>query len=128
MQWYSASAWEDHTLKHIKGNLPIHPDNHAFSQQFACVSGDEVTPSTSKPQLNLPHVDVIHKQAEVMKQFLKEGDPESGQPTFHCPSTEDFESSHHEVAIQKCHIKQGPVKSSKKCKETTEVQIKDEDK
>ena len=128
MQWYSASAWEHHTLKHIKENLPIHPNDPEFSQQFTCTSGDEATPSTSKPQFNLPHVDIIHKQGEAMKQFLEEeGDPEGGQPTFHCPSTESFKSSHHEVTIPKHHIKQGPVKSSKKHKEAMEIQTKDED-
>ena len=115
-----------HTLKHVKENFPIHPNHPAFSQQFACASGHEATPSTSKPQLNFPPVDVICKWAEATKQFL-EGDPEGGQPTFHCSSTEGFESSHHEVAIPKCCIKQGPVKSSKKCMEPTEVQTKDED-
>ena len=48
MHWYSASAWEHHTLKHVKENLPIHPDDPAFSQQFAYTSGDEAIPSTSK--------------------------------------------------------------------------------
>ena len=61
MQWYSVSAWEHHTLKHVKENLPIHPNDLAFSQQFACASGNEATPSTSKLQLNLPHVDIIPK-------------------------------------------------------------------
>ena len=44
MPWYSASTWEHHSLKHLKENLPIHSNDPAFSQQFACVSGDEVTP------------------------------------------------------------------------------------
>ena len=56
MQWYRASAWEHHTIKHVKENLPIHSNDPTFSQQFACVSGDETTPSNSKPQLNLPDV------------------------------------------------------------------------
>ena len=38
MHWYSASTWEHHTLKHVKENLPIYPDDLAFSQQFAYVS------------------------------------------------------------------------------------------
>ena len=54
MWWYSASAWEHHTLKHVKENLPIHPDDPEFSQQFAHVPGDEATPSTSKPNLTSP--------------------------------------------------------------------------
>ena len=61
MQWYSASTWEHHTLTHSKENLPIHPDDPAFSQQFACVPGDEATPSTSGSVPNLPHAAVIHK-------------------------------------------------------------------
>ena len=61
MCWYSASTWEHHTLKHLKENLPIYPDHPAFSEQFACVSGDEATPSTSISTLNLPHAEVIHK-------------------------------------------------------------------
>ena len=61
-----------------------------------------------------------------MKQFHEEeGDPDVGQPTFHCPSDETFKSrSHSEVTIPKHCIKEGPVKSSKTCKETTEVQSK----
>ena len=47
MQWYSASTWEHHTSTNSKENLPIHPDDPAFSQQFACVLGDEAIPSTS---------------------------------------------------------------------------------
>ena len=94
MCWYSASTWEHHTLKNIKENLPIYPDDLAFSQQFAYVSGDEATPSTSKSTLELPHAEVIHKRAEAAKQFLKE---EGGQPTFRCPSTEDSDPTHHEA-------------------------------
>ena len=44
-----------------KENLPIYPDDPAFSQKFPCVSGDEATPSTSKTTLNLPDAEVIHK-------------------------------------------------------------------
>ena len=32
MHWYSASAWEHHTCKHIQDNLPSHPDDPAFFQ------------------------------------------------------------------------------------------------
>ena len=89
MWWYSVSAWEHHTLKHVKENLPIHHDDPTFSQQFAHASKNESTPSTSRSQLNLPHADVICKPAEAVKQFLEEeGDPEDGQPTFHCPSAD----------------------------------------
>ena len=61
MRWYSASAWEHHTSTHSKENFPIHPDDPAFLQQFACVPGDEATPSTSESAPNLPHAAVIHK-------------------------------------------------------------------
>ena len=66
----------------------------------------------------------------IAKQFLEEeeGDPEGGQSTFHCPSAEGFKSSYHEVAAPKHHVKQGPVKSSKKLQEIKEVKTKDEDK
>ena len=69
MQWYSAYAWEHHSLKHLKENLPIHPDDPTFSQQLACVPGDDAIPHTSKQ--NLPHEEVIRKWAEAAKQFLK---------------------------------------------------------
>ena len=34
MQWYNASPWECHTCKHMQDNLPIHPDDPAFAEQF----------------------------------------------------------------------------------------------
>ena len=68
-----------------KKNLPIHPDDPAFSQQFACVPGDEATPSTSGSVPNLPHAAVIHEQPEAARHFLEEG---SDQSTFHCPLSE----------------------------------------
>ena len=61
-----------HTSTHSTENLPIHPDNLAFSQ-FACGSGDGATPSTSGFVPNIPHVTVIHRQAEAAKHFLEEG-------------------------------------------------------
>ena len=30
MQWYSASAWQHHSLKHLKDNLPVYPDDPTF--------------------------------------------------------------------------------------------------
>ena len=45
LHWYSVSTWEHHTQKHTQDNLPIHPDEPAFFQQFAKVGA---TPSTSK--------------------------------------------------------------------------------
>ena len=32
MHWYSASAWEYHSMKHLKDNLLIYPDDPHFSQ------------------------------------------------------------------------------------------------
>ena len=61
IHWYSATAWEHHTSIHSKENLTIHPDDPAFSQQFACGSGDGATPSTSGFVPNLPHATVIHR-------------------------------------------------------------------
>ena len=50
MWWYSASAWKHHSLKHLKENLPIHPDDPEFSQQFTCTPGDDAIPSIFKPK------------------------------------------------------------------------------
>ena len=61
IRWHSASAWEHHTSTHSKENLPIHLDDPAFSQQFACGSGDGAAPSTSGFVPNLPHATVIHR-------------------------------------------------------------------
>ena len=110
---YSASTWEHHTLTHSKENLPIHPDDPAFSQQFACVPGDETTPSTSGSVPNLPHAAVIHRWAEAAKHFLEE---ESDQFTFHCPLSEGSDPNPYKAP--KCHIKQGSMKLSKKIKES----------
>ena len=59
--WYSASTWELHTSIHSKENLPIHPDDPAFSQQFACGPGDRAIPSTSRSVSNLPYATVINR-------------------------------------------------------------------
>ena len=100
-------------LTHSKENLPIYPDDPAFSQQFACGPGDGAIPSTSGSVLNLPHATVIHRQAEAAKHFLEE---ESDQSTFHCPLSKG--SDLNPIKIPKHHIKQGPMKSSKKIKES----------
>ena len=81
MHWYSASTWEHHTHKHVQDNLPIHPDDPTFFQQFAKA---EAIPSTSNLTTDLPHTNVIHKRAKA-KQFLEE---ESDKSTF--PSTEEY--------------------------------------
>ena len=82
LHWYSASTWEHHTSTHTKENLPIHPDDPAFSQQFAGSPGDGVISSTSRSVPALPHATVIHKQAEAVKHFLEEG---SDRSSFHFP-------------------------------------------
>ena len=122
MQWYSASTWEHHTLAHSKKNLPIHPYDPAFSQQFACFPEDEATPSTSGFVPNLPHAAIISKCAEAAKHFLEEG---SDQSTFHCPMSEDPNPDSHKAP--KCHTKQGPMKLSKKFREAKEIKPKDRD-
>ena len=71
MWWCSASAWEHHTLKHLKKNLPIHPDDPEFSQQFACVPEYETTPSTFKPKQNLPMRKWSKNEQRLLNSFLK---------------------------------------------------------
>ena len=116
-QWYSASAWKHHSLKHHKENVPIHPDDPDFSQQFACVPGDDVVPFTSEPKQNLPHEEVIRKWAEADKQcFKEEQDLEGNQTSLPHFTTEGLKLSSLETPILKHHVKQGPVKSSKKLK------------
>ena len=105
MHWYSASAWEHHTCKHIQDNLPIHPKNPAFYQQF---SEAEAIPSTSKLTSDLPQANIISERAKAAMQFLEEGDNESTLPPW--------EHVHSSFEIQKHHVKQGSIKSSKKFK------------
>ena len=59
MQWYSASAWERHSLKPLKDNLPIYPDDPSFSQQFMDAPSDDVVPSISRQ--SLPHEEEVRK-------------------------------------------------------------------
>ena len=42
MQWFSASAWENHIHKHLQDGLPLFPDDPAFTQL-----SPETLPSTS---------------------------------------------------------------------------------
>ena len=92
MRWYSASTWEYHSLKHLKENLPIHPDDPKFTQQFACVPEDGAIPHTSKQ--NLPHEEVIRKWAQAAKQFFEEEqDLEGSQMSFPCSKTEGLKLS-----------------------------------
>ena len=114
MHWYSASTWEHHTCKHAQNNLPIYSDDPTFFQQF---TKPESIPSTSTVTPELPNIDIIHKQAIAAKQFLEE---ESDKSTF--PLLKEHEPSPPEAP--KWYIKQGPVKSSQKQKES---KIKDDD-
>ena len=69
MHWYSASAWEHHSMKHLKDNLPIYPDDPTFPWQFMCTSSDDV-PSASRQ--SLPHEEEVRKWAKAAKQFFEE--------------------------------------------------------
>ena len=51
--WYGASAWQHHSMKHPKDNLPIFQDDHIFPQQFMSPASDNVVPSTLRQ--SLPH-------------------------------------------------------------------------
>ena len=113
MQWYSASAWEHHSLKHLKDNLPIHPDDPTISQQFMSSLSDDVIPSTSRQ--SLPHEEEVRKWAEAAKQFFeKEQDP--SQVSCPGPKVEGLRLSSLESQVPKHHIKQGPINSSEKLK------------
>ena len=88
MQWYSASAWEHHSLKHLKDNLSLFPDDPTFSQQFMGASSDDIVPCTSKQ--NLPHEEEVRKQAEDAKQFFgEEQDQEFVKLPLHVPKLRD---------------------------------------
>ena len=104
MCWYSASAWKHHTQRHIQDNLPIHPDDPTFYQQF---SEAETLPSTSKLASAIPQTINIQERAKAAKQFIRDDDFPSQE--LYVPSSCD---------IPKHHTKQGPTKSSKKFKQT----------
>ena len=59
MHWYSTSALEHHTMKHLEDNLPIFPDDPAFTQKFIPHSIGDAVPSTSKQVL--PHEEEVRK-------------------------------------------------------------------
>ena len=115
MSWYSASAWEHHSLKHLKENLPVHPNDPTFFQQFSSVPGDDAVPCTSKQ--NLSHEEEVRKWTEAAKQFFEEEqDLEISQTSLPCSKTELLRLSSLETPALKCHVKQRPIKSSKKFK------------
>ena len=92
----------------MQDNLPIHPDDPAFSEQFGEI---DTFPSTSKLTSTLPPSINIHERANAAKQFLEEDNKES---TFPFQGTQ----THMAPPIPKCCLKQGPIKSSKKIKAT----------
>ena len=92
MHWYSASAWESHVCKHTQDDLPIFPDNLAF----ACLPSEAI-PSTSSSTSEPLLAKVILERDKAAKHYLEEEAAKSTPP--------------------KHHIKQGPVKSSKKWKD-----------
>ena len=112
MWWYSASAWQHHSLKHLKDNLPIYPDDATFSQQFLGVLSDDVVSCTSKQ--NVPHEEEVRKQAKAAKQFLEEEQEQKvSQTSLPCSKTERLKLSSLANPFCKCHVKQRPIKSSK---------------
>ena len=80
-------------------NLPIHPNDPAFSEQFGKLG---TLPSVSNLTSTLPPSINIHERAKAAKQFLAE---ENVQAPMSSPTPKHFP-------------KQGPIKSSKKVKAT----------
>ena len=92
----------------MQDNLPIHPDDPVFSEQFGEV---DTLPSTSKLASILPPSVNIHERARAAKQFLEEGNDESTSPF------QDTQTPKSPSTPKHC-IQQGPIKSSKKIKAT----------
>ena len=88
MQWFSASAWENHIHKHSQDGLPIFPDDPAFTHL-----SPEALPSTSGSTSESLPLNIILERAKAARQCLEE---EIKTPTS-----------------SKCHIKQGPIKKIK---------------
>ena len=107
MQWFSTSAWEHHAGKHVQNNLLIHPDDSAFYERF---DEADTLPLTSKLTSILPPSINIHERARAAKQFLEEGNDESTPPFQETQSLKPPSTLKH-------HIKQGPIKSSKKSRQ-----------
>ena len=123
MWWYITSASEHNSLKHLKENLPIHPDDSTFSQQFSGIPGDDVIPCTSKE--NVPHKEEIRKWAEAAKQYFEEEqDLEVSQTSLPCSNTEGLKLSSLETSALKHCIKQGLTKSHNKLKLKTTDDLK----
>ena len=88
MQWFSASAWENHIHKHSQAGLPLFPSDPAFTHV-----SPETLPSTSGSTSESLPLNVILERAKAARQCLEE---ESKAPTF-----------------LKHLVKQGPIKKSK---------------
>ena len=73
-------------------------------------SGDDVIPSTSRQ--GLPHEEEVRKWAEAAKQFFEE-EQDPSQVSSPGPKLEGLRLHSLESQVPKCHIKQGPIKSSK---------------
>ena len=67
MQWFSASAWENHVCKHLQDGLPLFPHDPAFTQL-----SPETLPSTSGSTSKSLPLEVILERAKAVKQCLKE--------------------------------------------------------
>ena len=89
MQWFSASAWENHVHKHSQDGLPIFPDDPAFTH-----ISPEALPSTSGSTFKSLPLNIILERAKAGRWCLEE---EIKTPTS-----------------SKCHIKQGAIKKLKK--------------
>ena len=92
MHLYSASAWKSHVCKHSQDDLPIFHNDLTFAH-LPLEAIPSTSSSTSEPLL----AKVILERAKAAKQYLVEEAAKSTPP--------------------KHHIKQGPVKSSKKHKD-----------
>ena len=66
MQWFSASAWENHICKHSQDGLPLFPNDPAFTQL-----SPETLPSTSGSTPKSLPLEVILERAKAAKQCLE---------------------------------------------------------
>ena len=89
MQWFSASAWENHIHKYSQDGLPLFPNDPAFTQ----LSPETLLSTSGSTSKSLP-LNVILERAKVAKQCLEEESKAS--------------------ASLKCCVKQGPIKKCKK--------------
>ena len=67
MQWFSASAWGNHIHKHSQDDLPLFPDDSAFTHL-----SPETLPSTSGSTSESLPLNVMLERAKAAKQCLEE--------------------------------------------------------